>query len=833
MKIVIDLQGAQSASRFRGIGRYTMALTREMIRQGHQHEFIIVLNGAFTDTLEPLRKEFSRFLPKKNIRVWMPPQDAWSRESKSEKRLKQAEIIYETFLTSLAPDIVLVTTFFEIGNGIIASLENKNQKIPRAVIVYDFIPLHNPDYYFKDNLTKRLYEGRLASLKEAKIILAISNHTASDVSIYLPSYDRDVVNISAACFYIFDIETKNEEKIQKIKEFFSIKKEFVITSGNVEPHKNLQKLFEAFAILPTNIRNDYQLVLVGATNDNQRKMYKNWAHVAGLDPKSLVVTGYVSDAELLSLYSHARLMVFPSVDEGFGLPPLEAMSCGTPAIAANRASLPEVIGLDAALFDPFDVTSMSQLMQRVIEDDDFHALLVGHSRIQAKKFSWARSAQLALAAIEKLGNAGEKLYHADNALDDCLSALGVTNPTEADINHLAPILALNFPEQKRAKRLFVDVSVLAVHDARTGCQRVTRSVIYEWLMNPPDGVEVSPVYAKSGVTCFYHARSFTAKFLDKNLEEPDLPIDFAPGDIFFGLDLNAGMYDAHAAALVTMRNYGVFVMFYVYDLLPLEMPRFFVDGTKAAFEKWIKIITRFDGIIAISQASADAVLHWQKTNNSGDVVEDFSYDAVHLGADIENSLPTKGLPNDAEQMLSMMEKRICFLMTGTLEPRKGHEHALDAFDVLWQQGHDTTLVIVGKRGWYIDTFLDRLTRHPELGKRLFWLEGISDEYLDQIYRRAGCLLAASWGEGFGLPLIEAARYKVPILARNLPVFREVAGQYATYFDCETAGGLSAALTDWLKAYSEGKVQTSDGMPVSTWAESAKKIMDIILERAKI
>src|SRR3546814_20205534 len=96
-------------------------------------------------------------------------------------------------------------------------------------------------------------------------------------------------------------------------------------------------------------------------------------------------------------------------------------------------------------------------------------------------------------------------------------------------------------------------------------------------------------------------------------------------------------------------------------------------------------------------------------------------------------------------------------MVGTLEPRKAHAQAIAAFESLWARGTDIALVIVGKLGWRVDGLPDRLRRHPEFGKRLFWLEGISDEFLEQLYARTSFLLGASEGEGFGLPLIEAAR----------------------------------------------------------------------------
>ena len=113
------------------------------------------------------------------------------------------------------------------------------------------------------------------------------------------------------------------------------------------------------------------------------------------------------------------------------------------------------------------------------------------------------------------------------------------------------------------------------------------------------------------------------------------------------------------------------------------------------------------------------------------------------------------------------------------------------------------------------------------GKRLFWFDGPSDEYLEKIYAASSCLIAASEGEGFGLPLIEAARYGLPILARDIPVFREVAGEHAFYFAAEEPN-LPQAIKDWLSLYRTDSHPKSDVMSSMTWAESGERIKDILL-----
>jgi glycosyltransferase involved in cell wall biosynthesis len=167
-------------------------------------------------------------------------------------------------------------------------------------------------------------------------------------------------------------------------------------------------------------------------------------------------------------------------------------------------------------------------------------------------------------------------------------------------------------------------------------------------------------------------------------------------------------------------------------------------------------------------------------------------------------------------------------MVGTVEPRKGYLQAIAAFEHLWNEGVDANIVIVGKEGWKdlpndlrrtIPEIVSRLRHHPELGRRLFWLEGISDEYLEKIYTASTCLIAASEGEGFGLPLIEAAQHKLPIIVRDIPVFREVAGNHAFYFSGKEPTDLAGAVVRWLELYRSGKNPASDGMPCRAQRDS--------------
>ena len=171
-----------------------------------------------------------------------------------------------------------------------------------------------------------------------------------------------------------------------------------------------------------------------------------------------------------------------------------------------------------------------------------------------------------------------------------------------------------------------------------------------------------------------------------------------------------------------------------------------------------------------------------------------------------------------------MSARPSFLEVSTVEPRKGYGQALAAFERLWAKGVDVNFVIVGRKGWKIDELAQKIDEHPENGKRLFWLKGISDEYLNKVYEAATCVLFPSEAEGFGLAVVEGARHGKPLILRDLPVFREIAGENATYFSGLNPEALSACLEKWLDNYAAGQVVSSSGIRALTWEESARMLL---------
>ncbi len=459
---------------------------------------------------------------------------------------------------------------------------------------------------------------------------------------------------------------------------------------------------------------------------------------------------------------------------------------------------------------------------------------------------------------QSLGNQAQQFLHTHHAPRDCAaqyatlietcyqnaetSSFGLTQRittlenapnNSASWLDVAGSIAQSLPPQKATRQLFIDVSAICRTDLKTGIQRVVRSLLLEWLHNPPEGYRVEPVYftAESGRWQCRYARQYTLNLLDCPAQMlADGIIEPQPEDIFLVADLFAGyIVAAEKAGLFTwLRNSGVGIYFTVYDLLPILQPHVFPPEANQNHLAWLQTIARVaEGAVCISKTVADELAEWININRA-DCLNPFKIGWFHLGADIESSAPTKGLPNDAESLLNLLSRQPSFLMVGTIEPRKGHSQTLSAFEQLWAQETDINLVIVGKQGWMVDTLIERLSHHPELGKRLIWLEGISDEYLDKVYAACTCLILGSEGEGFGLPLIEAAQRNLPIIARDIPVFREVAAQHAFYFKGLEPEQLAAVIQHWLTLYANATHPLSNAMPWQTWKQSAEQVLLNIL-----
>lgn len=837
MRIVIDLQACQSDSRFRGIGRYSSALTKALVRQAGDHEIWIALNDRFPETIPGIRAEFDGLVSRERIVTFSIPGPVTEINRQNAWRTRTAELLREYFLTGLNPDIVHISSIFEGWyQDVVGSIDAYDQNTAVSVTLYDLIPLVLSDKYFPNSNLKDYYFRKLESLKKAECLLAISEYTRQDAIKLLGLSPDSIINISSAVDDTFKPRKIMLEENSIIQERYHFNKPFILYSpGGFDERKNIHNLITAYSHLPPDLRATYQLVITSKITDGDAENILLHARKQGLGAEELILPGYVPNEDLITLYNLCKLFIFPSLYEGFGLPALEAMACGAVVIASNTTSLPEIIGRTDALFNPAHPEEITRLMQHALTDEGFRQSLREHGFEQAKKYSWDESAKRAMEVFEVLHKRNQNEIKAQVPLDhdveynNLVSSLAkikaTVPPTQFDLLATAKSIAVNNPPPG-SRQLCVDISELVLRDAKSGIQRVVRSILLELLKSPPSGYRVEPVYFDG--QCYRYAHHFVNNFLGiATVDLEDDVVGLARGDIYLGLDLSANIIFNIHDYLKQLNILGVEINFVVYDILPVLHPEWWPEGMEKIMRQWLESIAEVaTGLICISRSVADEVKEWL-TANPTHRVESLPIGYFHLGADIENSVPTTGIPEEASDVLKALASSPSFLMVGTVEPRKGHAQVLSAFELLWKEGHNVNLVVIGKRGWLVENLIERLSTHSILGKHLFWLEGISDEYLERIYELSSAVIMASEGEGFGLPIIEAARHKIPLILRGLPVFREVAGEHATYFTGLEPDALSTAIVDWLEQDRQKKTPSSKDIRFLTWSDSAQSLINLL------
>lgn len=998
MRIVLDLQAYQSpGSRRRGIGRYSLALAKAMAKCPRGHDITLLLNAAMGDSIELLRAQFDSLLPQDRIVTWQALSPAAYAYPDNAFRRYASEALRMQALRQLKPDVVHVASLFEgFSNEVIATVP-KGQAHLGAVTLYDLIPLAQKATYLHDRLARRWYMEKIEHLRQADILLGISRYSCEEAVELLDIPRERLTDISGAVDDIFVPLDDAEAFRQELMHRYGLRRSFIMYTGGFDSRKNIAALVRAFALLPMALRCAHQLVIVGEAPPIERAELVALVDELGLGPDEVVFAGYVPDRDLVKLYNVCALYVFPSLQEGFGLPALEAMASGAVVIGSNTSSLPEVIGCEEALFDPRSDRAIAAKMVEVLTDEGLRNRLREHAVTQCQKFSWEESARRALEAFEasaamrvrptkvvaaqpllarpgttaflpapasalaSMPGDGVKVYadsagasfpaplsladyvrdrdtsgfdriiveladeaycartleladtgavdivladeHFGAALQtlaedesgralvmsllyaaggypalraaisqsfsrDVLGTLvtpqsltslgrsqvisldGTGDPSlawrddirggvaalvaarkaasanEHDWAAAAAALASNMTIADGSSRWLVDISNLAVHDAGTGIQRVVRHILDELLASPPPGVRIEPVrLADDGI--FRYARSYCQRrYFEGEVLPPDEPVEFSPSDLFLGLDLAAHLIPQHIDLFRHLRNRGVRQYYVVYDLLPLLRPDCFDPPGLPLFRGWYESIAEVaDGVICISRAVADEFESWLHQARP-ERLRPLSVGWFHLGADLSvPGAPT--LRDDSSSPLAGLDGRATFLMVGTVEPRKGHAQTLAAFEQLWQEGVETNLLIIGKPGWLVSDLLERLANHSERGKRLFWFEKAGDELLLSAYQSASALIMASEGEGFGLPLIEAAHHGLPLIARDLPVFREIAGSHAHYFSGYAAEDMVTALRSWLALNARAEAPQSSSMTWLTWKQAAARLTDVI------
>lgn len=366
---------------------------------------------------------------------------------------------------------------------------------------------------------------------------------------------------------------------------------------------------------------------------------------------------------------------------------------------------------------------------------------------------------------------------------------------------------------QRPRTLLVDVTCLASGSPWGGCARVSRRILGEWLIEPPAGWVVEPVrLAADGG--YAHARAFLAEFTGRPPGSfgPDARCRPDPGDVFIALDLVRDHAKAHALALAGLRDAGVRVAAVVYDLLPLEHSDWFPADSVQRFADWWQATSQqADRLCCISWTTAEAVRAWLDASARG--IPNPRALAFPLGGD------TPAYPLVSESHPPATPRKLRLLSVGTIEPRKGYAEMLSAFKQAWARGANLQWTLVGRPGWGVEALVAEIEALLRREPRLRWYPDAGDVRLAQAYASHDALLLGSHAEGYGLPVAEARSVGLPLLLRDIPVYREAAGPQALFFggpnqpslaDLLASPGLAARLVPSVRG--------------STWADSARALL---------
>jgi len=302
------------------------------------------------------------------------------------------------------------------------------------------------------------------------------------------------------------------------------------------------------------------------------------------------------------------------------------------------------------------------------------------------------------------------------------------------------------------------------------------------------------------------------------------PLRPSPGDVMVLVDATWGL--PIWSAVRKWREQGGKVAFVIYDILAITHAQYFRASLAQRFSEWFdQVVDNSDLLLAISDTVRDQLRDLIRERASGGSQSSPRVESFRLGAELDMHHADAYIRPPVRAALSPAAGPAPYLMVGTIEPRKNHHTVLDAFDQLWARGCDARLLVVGRRGWECQDLERRMLHHGQFGKKLLWFPDTSDSELHHCYQKSRCVLFASHGEGFGLPIIEGLQAGKPVIASDLPVHREVAQNYAAYF----APNRSEELVAWIErleslGFLPGVAPVSEFRAV-TWLEGTTELLN--------
>ncbi|MEE3501690.1 glycosyltransferase [Acidiphilium acidophilum] len=791
MRLLVDMIGAQSASRYRGIGHYTRGFVKGLIATSGEHEVYLAVCTNLAESAEAVRTEFGKLVSEERIlnyhvldgTSFVSPDNTWRRRA--------SELVRDTAFASCEPDVILASSIFEgYAEDAVTSEAAACRPAVRAVLSYDLIPLRQPDQYLTDAGVNAWYQEKLGLFSSFDLFLAISQAAADDIRKYIDP-KGSIVSVMAAADEFLDAGDKEKPQGEVLRQL-TISRPYFIYTATYEPRKNFERLVEAFATFTRTSPVSFQLVLVTSNHCAQRSQIERETRRVGLMADDVVITGHVDHTTLELLYRDARAMVYPSLMEGFGLPILEAMHCGTAVVCSNTSSMPEIVGLEEAMFDPTSVQAIANIMKRLAEDESFRSRLITNGIHRRSLFSWITTGAKAWSAFEESAARNQfarprrhMRWTRYRTLVNEIAAIdlpsGTTEFSNRDLRCLANSIGTN----------------------EAGCTRISSRVPlgadFIWRLEGPFDSSYSLALVNRET-----ARALRRQGVDVELVSTEGPGDYLPNLAYLErehpdiLALYRAPLAQHADRPVAIgRNLypprvedmkGDWNTLHQYAWEESRIPSEWVDkfnlhldGITCLSTHVLKILQ--DSGVAVPMAvSGGGVDHWE-----------------HVEAATSQDWPGKGFR---------------FLHVSSCFPRKGVDVLLAAYGRAFRHADDVTLIIKTFPNPHnsVAQDLERLCRdNPNYPDVVLLTDDLSEAQLKSLYLHCHVFVAPSRAEGFGLPLAEA------ILA-GLPVITTAWGGQTDF--CKPGWS-------WLIDYSFARANTHFAQSGSVWAEP--DVDDLVLK----
>jgi glycosyltransferase involved in cell wall biosynthesis len=368
MKIAIDARKWRDY----GIGTYVRNLVRHLARLDHDTTYFLFCNRADEATLRDLAENF-------------------------------VPVVENSRGYSLGEHISIPAKLRRLGADL---LHSPHYVLPllcrrRAVVtIHDCIHLLFPEYL--PNRMALTYAHRMMghAIKRSTLVFTVSDASRRDILRFYPHADPERLQVVPNAIDAAMLGHPGEEEMERVQERYQIRGRFVLYAGNIKPHKNLDRLIAAFGLLKQRPGHDDLKLLIIGDEINKYGPLRRKVEAAGVR-HDVRFFGFVPEHTLSALYRMASVFAFPSLYEGFGLPPLEAMAAGTPVVTSRISSLPEVVGDAAMLVDPYSVEDIAMGLDRVLGDDALRATLIARGHARVAQFSWERSARAIHAGYMK------------------------------------------------------------------------------------------------------------------------------------------------------------------------------------------------------------------------------------------------------------------------------------------------------------------------------------------------------------------------------------------------------------------------------------------------